>query len=112
MTDIAASLQNPAKQIPGHPTAEKPHDITALPMVDDVGDVVGVISEADLVHRTEIGTEKVRPTWLVERSVVTIIGIAMPPRDPNDADDEDEEDEEDEDRNDGPAVIREPDDDE
>jgi hypothetical protein len=52
------------------------------------------------------------PTWLVERSVVTIIGIAMPPRDPNDADDEDEEDEEDEDQNDGPAVIREPDDDE
>jgi hypothetical protein len=37
----------------------------------------------------------------------------MPPRDPNDDDDdENEKDEKDEDRNDGPAVIREPDDDE
>ena len=37
----------------------------------------------------------------------------MPPRDPNDDDDdENEKDEKDEDRNDGPAVIREPDEDE
>ena len=47
--------------------------------------------------------------WLVDWSLVTIIGRTMPPRDPND-DDEDEEDEEDENRHDEPAVIREPDD--
>jgi CBS domain-containing protein len=40
------------------------HDISALPVVDDTGTVVGVISEADLVHRTETGTDKQRPWWL------------------------------------------------
>ena len=50
--------------------------------------------------------------WLVDWSLVTIIGSTMPPRDPNDDDDdEDEEDEKDKDRHDEPAVVREPDDD-
>ena len=40
------------------------HDVSALPVVDDHDNVVGVISEADLVHREEIGTEKHRPWWL------------------------------------------------
>lgn len=40
------------------------HDISALPVVDDDENVVGVISEADLLHREEIGTEKQRPWWL------------------------------------------------
>src|SRR5215470_12937230 len=40
------------------------HDISALPVVDRDGTVIGVISEADLVHREEIGTEKHRPWWL------------------------------------------------
>ena len=39
------------------------HDVSALPVVDDNGGVVGVISEADLVHRSEIDTEKHRPWW-------------------------------------------------
>ena len=39
--------------------------------------------------------------WLVDWSLATIMGNAMPPRDPNDDDDEDENVE--------PAVIREPD---
>jgi CBS domain-containing protein len=41
------------------------HDISALPVVDDDGVVVGVISEADLVRREEIGTGKHR-SWLIE----------------------------------------------
>ena len=50
--------------------------------------------------------------WLVDWSLATIMGNAMPPRDPND-DDEDEEDEEDEEYEDEePAVVREPDEDE
>jgi len=40
------------------------HDISALPVVDDDGHVVGVISEADLIRREEIGTGKHRPWWL------------------------------------------------
>jgi CBS domain-containing protein len=40
-------------------------DISALPVVDSQGQLVGIISEADLIHRVEIGTEKHR-RWLVE----------------------------------------------
>src|ERR1700733_3857836 len=40
------------------------HDVSALPVVDSNENVVGVISEADLLHREEIGTEKHRPWWL------------------------------------------------
>ena len=34
-------------------------------------------------------------TWMIDWTLVTVMGNAMPPRDPNDNDDEDEEDEED-----------------
>src|SRR5215471_10311345 len=40
------------------------HDVSALPVVDQAGYLVGVLSEADLIHRAEIGTEKSRPWWL------------------------------------------------
>jgi CBS domain-containing protein len=40
------------------------HDVSALPVVGDDGKVVGVLSEADLIHREEIGTEKQHPWWL------------------------------------------------
>jgi CBS domain-containing protein len=40
------------------------HDVSALPVVDPAGNLVGVLSEADLIHRAEIGTEKQRPWWL------------------------------------------------
>jgi CBS domain-containing protein len=40
------------------------HDISALPVVDAAGRLVGLLSEADLLHRVEIGTEKRRPWWL------------------------------------------------
>jgi hypothetical protein len=49
-------------------------------------------------------------TWLVDRSILTIIGNTMPPRDPKDDDDE-EEDKDDAESDDelDPAVVREPD---
>jgi len=50
-------------------------------------------------------------TWLVDWSLVTIMGNT-PPRDPNDDDDEEEEAEKDEDEEEEPAVIREPESDE
>jgi CBS domain-containing protein len=40
------------------------HDVSALPVVDGGGSVVGIVSEADLMHREEIGTGKHRPWWL------------------------------------------------
>ncbi|HTW53828.1 MAG TPA: CBS domain-containing protein [Bradyrhizobium sp.] len=40
------------------------YDVSALPVLDDDGALVGIISEADLIHRTEIGTEKHRAWWL------------------------------------------------
>ena len=48
--------------------------------------------------------------WLVDWSVVTVMGNTMPPRDPND-DDDDAEDEDDAEPDDDldPAVVREPD---
>jgi CBS domain-containing protein len=39
-------------------------DVSALPVVDAESRLVGILSEADLVHRVEIGTEKRRPWWL------------------------------------------------
>jgi CBS domain-containing protein len=40
------------------------HRISALPVADADGKVVGVISEGDLLRRTEIGTERHRTQWL------------------------------------------------
>ena len=40
-------------------------DISALPVVDQGDNLVGIISEADLLHRAELGTEKHR-SWIVE----------------------------------------------
>jgi CBS domain-containing protein len=40
------------------------HDISALPVVDGQANLVGIISEADLIHRPEIGAERRRPWWL------------------------------------------------
>jgi hypothetical protein len=46
-------------------------------------------------------------------SPVTVPGFTMPPRNPNDDDDDDDEEDDDTDSDDdGPAVIREPDEDE
>jgi len=54
--------------------------------------------------------ETVSP-WLVDGSVVTIMGDTVPPRDPEDDEDDDleGEDEDEDERQDEPAVIREPD---
>jgi len=47
----------------------------------------------------------------VDRSLITSMSSTMPPRDPDDDDDDEEQDDEVE-RQDEPAVIREPDEDE
>jgi CBS domain-containing protein len=40
------------------------HRISAIPVVDDGGEVIGIISEGDLIRRAEIGTQKQRSWWL------------------------------------------------
>jgi CBS domain-containing protein len=52
-TDVAAATKLLAE-----------HDVSALPVLDKDSNLVGVLSEADLIHRAEIGTEKHRPWWL------------------------------------------------
>jgi CBS domain-containing protein len=39
--------------------------ISALPVVDDQGNLVGIVSEGDLLHRAEADTERHRPWWLL-----------------------------------------------
>jgi CBS-domain-containing membrane protein len=38
--------------------------LSALPVVDDKGNLVGIISEGDLMRRVEAGTERQRSWWL------------------------------------------------
>jgi CBS domain-containing protein len=40
------------------------HDISAVPVVDDQNRVVGILSEADLIHRQENDTEKAHRWWI------------------------------------------------
>lgn len=40
------------------------NDVSALPVVNADGHLVGMISESDLLHREEIGTEQHRSWWL------------------------------------------------
>ena len=41
------------------------HRISAVPVIDDSGGLIGIISEGDLVHRVEVGTER-HPSWWLE----------------------------------------------
>jgi len=60
---------------------------------------------ADMTHRIPENVS----IWLVDWSVVTIMGNMMPPRDPNDDDDAEDEDDAEPDDDLDPAVVREPD---
>jgi len=40
------------------------HHISALPIVNDAGKLIGIVSEGDLIRRSEIGTQKRRSWWL------------------------------------------------
>ena len=40
------------------------NDISALPVVDEGGRVIGILSEADLIRRDDLGTEKKRSSWI------------------------------------------------
>jgi len=38
--------------------------ISAVPVVDSAGNLVGIVTEADLMHRVEVGTERPYSWWL------------------------------------------------
>jgi CBS domain-containing protein len=40
------------------------HNISGLPVVGNTGTVVGIVTEGDLLRRTETGTERQRARWL------------------------------------------------
>ena len=40
------------------------HHISGLPVVDETGRLIGVVSEGDFVRRSEIGTQRPRIRWL------------------------------------------------
>jgi CBS domain-containing protein len=40
------------------------NQVSGLPVLDDSGKVVGILTEGDLLRRSETGTEKHRPRWL------------------------------------------------
>lgn len=40
------------------------HHISALPVVDDAGQLTGIVSESDLMRRADLGTERRRSRWL------------------------------------------------
>jgi len=40
------------------------NNVSGLPVLDDTGKVVGILTEGDLLRRSETGTEKHRPRWL------------------------------------------------
>ncbi len=39
--------------------------ISAVPVVDDQGKLIGIVSEGDLLHRAEADTQRRRPWWLL-----------------------------------------------
>jgi CBS-domain-containing membrane protein len=41
------------------------HGISGVPVVDDQGKLVGIVSEGDLMHRSEAHTGRKRPWWLL-----------------------------------------------
>ena len=51
------------------------YDVSALPVVDDDRNVVGILSEADLLRREEIGTEKQRPWWLEALTPASVLAM-------------------------------------
>jgi CBS domain-containing protein len=51
------------------------HDVSALPVVDKERHVLGVLSEADLLRREEIGAEKRRPWWLEAVTPASVLAI-------------------------------------
>ena len=51
------------------------HDISALPVIDSERRVIGILSEADLIHRDKIGTAKHRAWWLEAITPASVLAL-------------------------------------
>ncbi|HTV34463.1 MAG TPA: CBS domain-containing protein [Methylocella sp.] len=51
------------------------HDISALPVVDAERRVIGILSEADLLHSDRLGTEKHRSWWLEAITPAAVLAL-------------------------------------
>jgi CBS domain-containing protein len=51
------------------------HEISALPVIDTARHVVGILSEADLLYRDELGTRKLRPWWLEAVTPLSVLAM-------------------------------------
>ena len=65
MTKPVLSLR-PTTPIAGIARFLLDHAISAAPVIGDHDELLGVVSEADLIHREELGTAKRRAWWLAE----------------------------------------------
>jgi len=54
--------------------------ISAVPVVDDAGKLVGIVSEGDLMHRSETGTER-RYRWWIRLMGAWVMRDEARPRD-------------------------------
>jgi len=59
---ITVKAATPVREIAGTLLARR---ISAVPVVDDQGKLLGIVSEGDLMRRVEAGTERKHPWWLV-----------------------------------------------
>jgi CBS domain-containing protein len=58
---VTIRLDTPVSQIAKMLVEQK---ISAVPVVDNEGRIVGMVSESDLLHRKELGTERYSGRWL------------------------------------------------
>lgn len=58
---VTAKPSNSAKELAQIFTL---HRISAVPVMDDAGKIVGIVSEGDLMRRADLGTEKRHSWWL------------------------------------------------
>jgi CBS domain-containing protein len=56
------------------------HDVSGLPVIAADGQLAGMLSEGDLIHRVEIGTEKHRPAWLESVTGASTLAVSSPNR--------------------------------
>ena len=63
MTKVLVTVRSEAS-IQEAATLMVQHRVSGLPVVDDAGALVGLITEGDLIRRAELGTAGARPGWL------------------------------------------------
>lgn len=61
---VGAAMVHPDTRISSAARVMLQHHISGLPVIDDDGRLVGMVTERDLLRRAELGTEHARRRWL------------------------------------------------